>query len=107
MRIQGIDHVEYYVGDLTTTAGNMCQSFGFRVTGLPVPGGPQSMLLRYGQIHLLLTAPGSDGDRAAQYLGRHGDGVGVIAFRVDDVARAFDEVVAAGAGAPASPLLVV
>src|ERR1035441_642794 len=31
MRIQGFDHVEYYVGDLEQSAERLCNAFGFRV----------------------------------------------------------------------------
>lgn len=101
MRIQGIDHVEYYVGDIEQSAERLCHAFGFRIHG--TSGGPaasrsgeRSMLLRYGQIQILLTSSLTAGHPAAQYVRRHGDGIAAIAFRTDDVRAAFSEVVAAG-----------
>jgi 4-hydroxymandelate synthase len=40
---------------------------------------------------------------AAEYVRRHGDGVAVVAFAVDDAAVAFDEAVSQGAGAIEPP----
>ena len=102
MRIQGIDHVEFYTGDLAQQSGELCRAFGFRIAGRSAPDG-QSLLLRQGQIQLLLTAPASDDDPAAAYLREHGDGVAVLAFSTDDVQRVFGELVAAGATEVAEP----
>ena len=67
------------------------------------PAGQRSLLLRQGQIRLLLTTAGSADHPAADYVRQHGDGVAVIAFRTDDVRRTFAETVAAGAAPLASP----
>jgi 4-hydroxymandelate synthase len=98
MKIQGIDHVEYYVGDLEASVASLCRSFGFRVAGSSASGqAGGSRLLRQGQVQLLVTAPCDETDVAAQFVRTHGDGIGVIAFAVDDVAAAFTEAVTAGA----------
>jgi 4-hydroxymandelate synthase len=112
MTIQGIDHVEWCVNDLDGSAAALCHEFGFRIASQPVrPGWPgpepaargRSLLLRQGQVALLLTA-GLDPDHpAAQYVRRHGDGVAMIAFRTDDVREAFGTAVAAGAEPLAAP----
>jgi 4-hydroxymandelate synthase len=107
MKINGVDHVEYYTADLAQTSMALCEAFGFRVAGRsgPVPGtaGSHSLLLRQGQIQLLLTATTSPDDQVSRYLRRHGDGVAVIAFGTDDVSQTFADVVAAGATPVASP----
>ena len=111
MRIQGIDHVEWYVSDLKGTAGKLCRDFGFRIAGQhdPAPADPgsaagaQSLLLHQGQIMLLLTAAADPDHPAAEYVRRHGDGVAVIAFGTDDVRAAFDTAVAGGAAPIAAP----
>ncbi len=112
MTIRGIDHVEWYVNDLDGSAAALCHEFGFRIASQPVqPGWPgpepaargRSLLLRQGQVALLLTA-GLDPDHpAAQYVRRHGDGVATIAFRTDDVREAFSTAVAADAEPLAAP----
>jgi 4-hydroxymandelate synthase len=108
MRIKGIDHVEYYVGDIAQSAARLCDAFGFRAHG--IRGGPdgtaagdRSLLLRQGQIQILLTSGLRTGHPAADYVRRHGDGIASIAFAVDDVRAAFGEMVAAGATAIAAP----
>ena len=91
MRIQGIDHVEYYVGDLAASSAWLCDAFGFRIAGRSAPGvmpaGRSAVLLRQGQIQVLLTAAESADDPVAQYVRRHGDGIAVIAFDTEDVSR--------------------
>jgi 4-hydroxymandelate synthase len=102
MKIHGFDHVEYYVTDLPATVAVLCDSYGFRVAGRSAAGG-HSVLLRQGQIKLLLTTSAAEGDLAARYLKKHGDGIGAIAFSTDDAAQAFAEIVAAGGTAVAEP----
>jgi 4-hydroxymandelate synthase len=122
MTILGIDHVEFYVGDLEKSAAVLCRGFGFRAgaalpssPGCAAPGGPagpggapaagsQSTLLRQGRIKLLLTAASASGHPAADFVQRHGDGVASIAFRTDDVRQAFEAAVAGGAQAIAAPV---
>lgn len=108
MRIHGIDHVEYYVGDIAQSAARLCDAFGFRVHGIRGgpdggPAGDRSLLLRQGQIQILLTTGLSAGHPAADFVRRHGDGIAVIAFATADVRTAFDDIVAAGGTAIAAP----
>jgi 4-hydroxymandelate synthase len=117
MTILGIDHVEFYVGDLEKSAAALCRGFGFRAGAqacaapaeLGGPGaisaaGGRSMLLGQGRIKLLLTSGGAPGHPAADFVERHGDGVASIAFRTDDVRQAFNVAVAGGARPIAAPL---
>jgi len=101
MRILGVDHLEFYVGDARQTAYFLCAAFGFRISG---QGGPQtglsgqrSLLLRHGDIHVVLTTGLEPHHPATEYVSRHGDGVAVIALAVDDVQSTFAELVAKGA----------
>ena len=103
MTILGIDHVELYVGDLEKSAAELCRDFGFRTDPRADAAGSRSVLLRQGRVRLLLTAGDTPGHPAAGFVKRHGDGVASIAFRVDDVRRAFDEAVAGGAEPLAAP----
>lgn len=115
MTILGIDHVEFYVGDLEKSAAALCGSFGFH-TACAVPdetgdpggastAGSRSLLLRQGSIKLLLTAASSPRHPAADYVQRHGDGVASIAFRTDNVRREFAVAVAGGARAIEAPAI--
>jgi 4-hydroxymandelate synthase len=107
MKIHGIDHVEYYVGDMAQSAAHLCDGFGFRIHGRggpdAGPAGDRSLLLRQDQIQILLTSAPSAGHPAADFVRRHGDGIAVIAFGTDDVQAAFEEMVAAGGTAIAAP----
>ena len=108
MRIQGFDHVEYYVGDLEQSAERLCNAFGFRVHGSgggpgAAPADERSLLLRHGQIQVLLTTGLTAGHPAAGYVRRHGDGIAAVGFSTDDVLAAYGEVVAAGAVPVAAP----
>lgn len=97
MKIHGFDHAEYYVGDLTSAVAALRDGYGFRVAGRsPATSGRRSVLLRQGQINLLLTEPTAEGDAVAAYLARHGDGIGVIALRTEDVTQAAAHVIDAG-----------
>ncbi|MBB5872591.1 4-hydroxymandelate synthase [Allocatelliglobosispora scoriae] len=107
MNILGIDHLEFYVGDARQAAYFLCNAFGFRVTG---QGGPQtglpgqrSLLLRHGDIRIVLTSGLVADHPATIYVGRHGDGVAIIALATDDVAETYTEVVRRGATSVAPP----
>ena len=101
MTIHGIDHVEWYVGDSRQTAYLLCTAYGFRVAGQGGPetglGNQRSVLLRQGDINLLLTTALNSAHPAAEYVARHGDGIAVIAFACDDAAETFAETVSRGA----------
>jgi 4-hydroxymandelate synthase len=107
MKIQSIDHIELFVENAEETGAFLRDQFGFALagrggarTGLR---GCESVLLRQGGITLLLTSATGPGNRAAEYVARHGDGVGVIALRVDDARAAFAEAVERGAVPTAPP----
>jgi 4-hydroxymandelate synthase len=107
MKIQGIDHIEFYVDDLRGRTFHLCRALGFRAcgrggpdTGLP---GQSSLLLRQGQAQIVLTAALEPGHPAAGYVRRHGDGVATVALRTDNVRAAFADAVAGGALPLAGP----
>lgn len=107
MKIQGIDHVEFQVGDPDRYAAPLCDAYGFVACGHGGPDtgrpGERTLLLRQGRIQLLLRSGLAAGHPAARYVGRHGDGVAVVAFGTDDVEGAFAEAVAGGADPVAEP----
>lgn len=105
MDIRAIDHIEMFVEDVEETALHLRDGFGFALAGRGADSamrGCESVLLRQDEITLLLTSATGAGHRAAEYVRRHGDGVGVIALRVDDAEAAFAEAVARGA-VPVTP----
>lgn len=104
--ISGIDHIELYVGDARQTAFYLCTAFGFTICG---QGGPEtglasqrSLLLRQGEIQIILTSGLVPDHPATGYVHRHGDGVAVVGIGVDDAAAAYHELVGRGAE-PLSP----
>jgi 4-hydroxymandelate synthase len=107
MNILGIDHVEFYVGDARQTAYYLGTAFGFRVVGQGGPetglAGQRTLLLRHGDIHILLTSGLVPEHPATGYVARHGDGVAIVAFGVTDAGRVFADVVARGAAAISPP----
>src|SRR4051794_899007 len=101
MPLNGIDHVELYVGNAKQAAFYFCQAFGFRevaYAGLETGVRDRvSHVLRQGRITLVLTGSlGSQSEIAAHHR-HHGDGVKVIAVSVPDAARAYATAVERGA----------
>jgi 4-hydroxymandelate synthase len=106
MNISGIDHIELYVGDAKQTAFYLTTAFGFVVcgqggpeTGLP---GRRSLLLRQGDIQVVLTTGLVPDHPATEYVRRHGDGVAVVGIGVDDARAAYRALTERGAE-PVSP----
>ncbi|MEU8261839.1 4-hydroxyphenylpyruvate dioxygenase [Micromonospora sp. NPDC048999] len=101
MDINGIDHIELYVGDARQAAYYYRTAVGFRLRG---QGGPEtgltdqrSLLLAHADIRMLLTTGLTAEHPASTYVQRHGDGIAVVALEVDDVAGAYAELVDRGA----------
>jgi len=107
MNIQGIDHLELYVGDAQQSAYYYSSAFGFEVGGQGGPEtglvGQRSLLMCQGEVRLVLTSGLYAEHPAAEYVQRHGDGVAVVGLRVDDAAAAFAELVGRGARPVAEP----
>jgi 4-hydroxymandelate synthase len=109
MKIENLDHVEFYVGDAQQSAFYLCTAFGFRVVGQGGPEtgleGQRSILLSQGDIRILLTSGLGPGHPATEFVSRHGDGVAAIAMGTDDVAAAFAEALERGARAVTPPVV--
>jgi 4-hydroxymandelate synthase len=98
MHVQGIDHVEFYVGNADEVAAHLCRCYGFRVQGQVGPATDhRSVLIRQNDIQLLLTEGLTDHHPASVYVQRHGDGPATIALSTEDPDGALTEAVAAGA----------
>jgi 4-hydroxymandelate synthase len=106
MKIEGLDHIEFYVDDAAQAAEDLCAGFGFQIHGRGGPetglDGFQSVLTRQNDITILFTSATDPAHRAAEYIGRHDDGPAVIAFKVADAHACFAEAVQNGA-TPVSP----
>lgn len=106
MKIEGIDHIEFYVADAEESAAELCDGYGFTVCGRSGPGsgppGYRSVLTRHAAIRILFTSADDWGHPPARYVARHGDGPAVIAFSVADGQACLAAAVRRGA-ASASP----
>jgi 4-hydroxymandelate synthase len=107
MNLQGIDHIELYVGDARQAAFYYCTAFGFQLhaQGGPETGlkGQRSLLVGQGDIRMVLTSALVPDHPAAEFVSKHGDGVAVIAIEVDDATGAYEQFVERGATPVASP----
>lgn len=108
--IQGIDHVELWVGNAYQAAHFYQTVFGFDVIAY---AGPEtgvrdraSYALRQGEITLVLTAGLGPESEVVQHVAAHGDGVRDIALGVDDVDHAFAETTRRGARPALEPTTI-
>jgi len=107
MPLNGIDHVELWVGNTAQAAYYFTRAFGFRETAyLGLETGVRdrvSHVLEQGRVRLVVTGTLRSDTAVAAHHGRHGDGVKVIALSVPDVADAYAEATARGAVGLAEP----
>ena len=92
--ILGLEGVHYYVRDLERSARFYVERMDFAEVaesgGALIEGGRQrSRVFRAGEYVVVCSTPEGEGGRADRFLKKHPDGVGTLAFRVDDVERAF------------------
>jgi 4-hydroxyphenylpyruvate dioxygenase len=92
MPLNGIDHVELWVGNAKQAAFFYQRAFGFRVTayaGLETGMRDRtSYVLEQGRIRLVITGALHSDSPIAAHHHRHGDGVKVIGLSVPDVDHA-------------------
>ncbi len=99
--LMGTDFIELYVGNAKQSAHFYKTAFGFQslaYSGLET-GNKEcaSYVLRQGKITLVLTTPYNSNSLIAEHVKKHGDGVKVIAFMVDDAKYSFDQTIQRGA----------
>ena len=101
MPLNGIDHVEFYVGNAAQSAHYFESAFGFRrvaYSGLETGQRDRtSHVLEQGRIRLVLSGTLGSDTEIARHHALHGDGVRTIALSVPDVDHAHDEAVRRGA----------
>src|SRR3954447_25402144 len=107
MPLNGIDHVELWVGNAKQAAFYFSQAFGFHevaYAGLETGMRDRtSHVMRQGRITLVLTGTLGSRSEIAEHHRRHGDGVKVIALSVPDAARAYGTAVERGAPGVTEP----
>jgi 4-hydroxyphenylpyruvate dioxygenase len=101
MPLNGIDHLELWVGNARQASYLLTRAFGFTETaysGLETGARDRtSHVLEQGRIRLVVTGTLRAGTELARHHARHGDGVKVIALSVPDVDEAYSEATARGA----------
>ena len=109
-QILGWDHLEWWVGNARAVAAWLMSGFGFQVVAY---AGPEtgvtdrvSYVLAQGEVRFVVTAGlDPDGD-IARHVGRHGDGIRHLAWRVGDAVKAAETAAAKGAEVVADPASV-
>ena len=101
VRIQGIDHIELYVGNAFQAAHFYRTALGFApvaYAGLETGVRDRtSYLMQQGRVRLVLTNPLHRDDAISHHVHHHGDGVRDVAFTVPNAAEAFELAVSRGA----------
>ncbi|HEX7298815.1 MAG TPA: 4-hydroxyphenylpyruvate dioxygenase [Solirubrobacteraceae bacterium] len=107
MPLNGIHHVELYVGNALQAAYYYAHAFGFRriaYRGLETGTRDHvSHVLAQGRIRLVLTGALQSDSPIAAHQHKHGDGVKVIALSVPSVEHAYREATSRGAEGLAEP----
>ncbi|MEO6541542.1 MAG: 4-hydroxyphenylpyruvate dioxygenase [Ferruginibacter sp.] len=101
--LHGTDYVEFYVGNAKQAAHFYKTAFGFQSLAY---AGPEtgmkdkvSYVIRQNMLTFVLTTPLRTGNPIADHIYKHGDAVKVLALKVDDAAKAFEETTKRGARA--------
>ncbi len=101
MPLNGVDHVELYVGNAAQAAYFYVHAFGFKhlaYKGLETGSRDRtSHVLEQGRIRLVLTGALTAGSDIARHAHDHGDGVKVIALSVPDTEYAYRTALERGA----------
>jgi 4-hydroxyphenylpyruvate dioxygenase len=107
MPLNGIDHVELWVGNAAQAAYYFTRAYGFtEVAYAGLETGVRnrvSHVLQQGRIRLVLTGTLRSETEIAHHHRRHGDGVKVIALSVPSVENAYREATTRGAAGVAEP----
>lgn len=104
-----VNHVEFYVDDLTAHTAELVDGYGFTVAGVTDPARASvdsgSVALRQRDITVVLTEGYTDDHPATDYVTVHGSGVADIALVTSDAGAAFDAAVARGARPVTEPIV--
>ena len=106
--LQGTDFVEFYVGNAKQAAHFYKTAFGFQSLAY---AGPEtgvkekvSYVIRQNKLTFVLTTPLKSNNPIADHIYKHGDGVKVLALKVDDASIAWQETTARGGKSYLEPI---
>jgi 4-hydroxyphenylpyruvate dioxygenase len=93
--ILGIEGVHYYVRDLERSRRFYVDRLDFSEIGesgpeLSAAGRQRSVAFRAGGYIVICSTPQGQGGRAERFLKHHPDGIGTVAFSVEDATRTFE-----------------
>src|SRR5688572_21869298 len=98
--LQGTDYVEFYVGNAKQAAHYYMSAFGFQALAY---AGPEtgvkdraSYVVRQHKLTFVLTTPIRANNPIADHIYKHGDGVKILALRVDDATDAWEQTTKRG-----------
>ena len=105
--LQGTDYVEFYVGNAKHAAHFYKTAFGFQSLAY---AGPEtgikdkvSYVICQNKLTFVLTTPLRGDNEIADHIYKHGDGVKVLALKVDDATNAWQETTKRGAKSYLAP----
>ena len=106
--LQGTDYVEFYVGNAKQAAHFYKTAFGFQSLAY---AGPEtgvkdraSYAVKQDRLVFVFTTALRPENPIADHVYKHGDGIKVLALRVDDATRSWEETTARGATSFQSPV---
>ncbi|HVK97449.1 MAG TPA: VOC family protein, partial [Flavisolibacter sp.] len=98
--LQGTDYVEFYVGNARQAAHYYMSAFGFQAIAY---AGPEtgvkdrcSYVVRQHKLTFVLTTPLRPQGEIADHIFKHGDGVKILALKVDDATDAWEQTTKRG-----------
>ncbi|HEY2726900.1 MAG TPA: VOC family protein [Parafilimonas sp.] len=104
----GTDYVEFYVGNAKQAAHYYKTAFGFQSLAY---AGPEtglkdraSYVIRQNKLTFVLTTPLKKDNEIANHISKHGDGVKVLALKVDDATNAWEETTKRGGKSCMEPI---
>ncbi|MBM3810038.1 MAG: 4-hydroxyphenylpyruvate dioxygenase [Acidimicrobiia bacterium] len=105
--LEGVDHLEFWVGNARQAAYFYRAAFGFRLTAY---AGPEtgsrdaaSYVLEQNKVRLVMTTPLDPTHMMASHIRLHGDGVRDVALAVTDAEKAWRETTSRGARSVREP----
>ncbi len=106
--LQGTDYVEFYVGNAKQAAHYYISAFGFQPIAYlgPETGHKDraSYVVRQNKLTFVLTTPIRSGNEMADHVYKHGDGVKVLALKVEDATSAWEETTKRGGKSYLAPV---
>lgn len=108
--LHGTDYIEFYVGNAKQAAHFYKTAFGFQSLAY---AGPEtgikdkvSYVIRQHKLTFILTTPLRPENEIADHIYKHGDGIKVLALKVDNAREAWEETTKRGGQSYLKPLVL-